>query len=173
MSDLVRRLGPLAFASRLKRLSDRLYRDMSRVYAELDTDFESRWFLVLYLLAEQSPLGVTNVADRLGLTHPAVNQIVGAMSRHRLVHSRRDPTDERRRLLSLTPGGRRLFERLRPVWQIVSEKSRDAMTESGLDWIAALDRLEAVLDERSMYERVSTALRRDAKAKPARRRSSR
>lgn len=158
MSDLVHRLGSLAFASRLKRLSDRLYRDVSRVYAELDTDFEARWFLVLYLLAEQSPLGVTGVAERLGMTHPAVNQIVAAMSRHKLVRSRRDHADERRRLLCLTARGKRLFERLQPVWQVVTEQTDRVLTESGTDLLKALDRIERALDSQDMYDRVTSAL---------------
>lgn len=158
MPDLVHRLGPLAFASRLKRLSDRLYRDISRVYAELDVDFEARWFLVLYLLSEESPLGVTEVAERLGLTHPAVNQIVAAMSRHGLIRSKKDRHDERRRLLALTARGVRLSEHLSPVWQVVSEQTESVLTQSGIDCLAALDKIERLLDAQDMYERVTTAL---------------
>ena len=161
MSDLVRQLGPLAFASRLKRISDRLYRDISRIYEELDVDFEARWFLVLVLLAQESPLGVTEVSDRLGLTHPAVNQIVGAMSRHGLVLSKSDRKDERRRLLSLSARGRRLTERLEPVWKVVSDQTAHLIEETGIDFLAALNKIELSLDSRDMYERVGTALQQD------------
>ena len=158
MNDLVRALGPLAVASRLKRLSDRLYRDISQIYSELDVEFEARWFLVLYLLSEESPLAVTATADRLGLTHPAVNQIVAAMTRKGLIASKRDRQDERRRLLSLTAKGRRLSERLRPVWQTVSAQTSQWLKEADCNVLSALDRLEAALDEQETYERVQKAL---------------
>lgn len=164
MPDLVHQLGPLAFASRLKRLSDRLYRDISRVYAELDVDFEARWFLVLYLLNEESPLGVTEVAERLGLTHPAVNQIVAAMSRHGLIRSKKDKQDERRRLLALTARGVRLGERLAPVWRVVSEQTDLVLTQSGFDCLAALDEIEGLLDAQDMYVRVTRALKQKTTA---------
>ena len=48
--DLIRKLGPLAFASRLKRLSERLMKDVALVYKDLNVDFQPRWFPVLYLL---------------------------------------------------------------------------------------------------------------------------
>ncbi|MBD3401394.1 MarR family transcriptional regulator [candidate division GN15 bacterium] len=158
MTDLVRQLGPLAVASRFKRLSDRLYRDISRIYAELDTDFEARWFLMLYLLAEEAPLSVTEAADRLGMTHPAVNQIVGAMTRAGLIASKRDRHDERRRLLSLTARGRRLHERLQPVWHAVAGQTAGWLAEADADVLAALDQLEAALDRREMYVRVAETL---------------
>ena len=44
--DIIAELGELAFASRLKRLSDRLMRDVSRIYQQMDVDFEARWFSV-------------------------------------------------------------------------------------------------------------------------------
>jgi 2-hydroxychromene-2-carboxylate isomerase len=75
--DLIIELGELALASRLKRLSERLMRDVSRVYRELDEPFEARWFPLLRALLEESPQGVTQVARALGLTHPAVNQLAG------------------------------------------------------------------------------------------------
>ena len=36
--DIIQELGSLAFASRLKRISERLMKDVSRVYADLDVD---------------------------------------------------------------------------------------------------------------------------------------
>ena len=43
----MRDLGGLALGSRLKRLSDRLYRGVARIYRELDVEMEPRWFPVV------------------------------------------------------------------------------------------------------------------------------
>jgi hypothetical protein len=44
MTDVIQQLGALAFASRLKRLSERLQRDVSRVYREQKLEFHARCF---------------------------------------------------------------------------------------------------------------------------------
>jgi len=61
-SDLIGQLGELALASRMRRLSERLLRDTSRVYDELDADFQARWFPLLQALLRRSPQGVTEMA---------------------------------------------------------------------------------------------------------------
>ena len=54
--DLIKQLGPMALGSRLKRLTVRMNKDVSRVYRELGLDFEARWFPVAYLLSRRQPL---------------------------------------------------------------------------------------------------------------------
>jgi hypothetical protein len=68
--DIITELAELAFASRLKRLSERLAKDVLLLYRKLDVDFEARWFSVLYTL---SPMAVTKLAQSLVLTHMAIN----------------------------------------------------------------------------------------------------
>jgi len=48
--DLIRQLGVLAFGSRLRRLNERLSKDVSRIYRDQGIGFEVRWFPVFYLL---------------------------------------------------------------------------------------------------------------------------
>jgi DNA-binding MarR family transcriptional regulator len=152
--DLVQDLGPLAFASRLKRLADRLHRDVSRFYRNQSLDFEARWFPVLYVLKDRSPMAVTDLAGLLGLTHPAINQIAGDMLQHGLIDSVRDSGDERRHLLGLTAKARRLLKDITPLWGDVREATSDLITESGCDLLAALERIEKRLDAISMSQRL-------------------
>lgn len=51
--DLIHELGELALATRLKRLSERLSSDVSKIYKESDVDFEAKWFLILSLLEKR------------------------------------------------------------------------------------------------------------------------
>ena len=152
--DLILALGELAFASRLRRLSDRLMRDVSQVYAACEADFEPRWFPLLYLLRSRSPLAITEIATTLGVTHPAVNQIAAAMSRKGLVVSIRDRRDDRRRLLALSPAGRALAGRLVPVWSEIEAATRELLDAEGTGILASLDRIERSLDRQSVAARV-------------------
>jgi ribosomal protein S18 acetylase RimI-like enzyme len=156
--DVLRDLGALAFASRLKRLSDRLYRDVSQTYAGLDVEMEARWFPLLHLLSQGRELAVTEISAELGLTHPAINQVAAAMARSGLVRSRRDPADERRRLLSLNPQGRQLALQLSPVWRLVRNETERLLAESGVDLLKALDRIEESLDREDLATRLERQL---------------
>ncbi len=160
--DFIAQLGALAFGSRLRRLSDRLMRDVSRIYREYPVDFEPRWFPVLYLLKDGEPRGVTEIARELGFTHPAVNQIAGAMERHKLLGHRRDPSDDRRRLLHLTEAGQGLVLRLAPVWAAIASATDEMMRAASCDILKALSEMETSLDEQSLYDKVSRKLARGA-----------
>ncbi len=152
--DLVKRLGPLAFASRLKRLADRLHRDVSRYYQSQSLDFEARWFPVLYVLKNHTSMAVTDLAESLDLTHPAITQIAGDMTEHGLVASDRDSKDERRHLLRLTPKAHRLLKDLEPIWADVRMATSELIEESGYDLLTGIGRVERRLDAISMYRRL-------------------
>jgi len=161
--DLINDLGELALASRLKRLSERLLRDVSRVYRELDAPFEARWFPLLRALLDDSPQAVTQLARALGLTHPAVNQLAGEMARAGLVLAARDRRDERRRLLRLSNKGRDVAAGLAPVWEEIRQANHELLAEAraagGHDLLAALAATETALDGRGMHTRVTERLR--------------
>jgi DNA-binding MarR family transcriptional regulator/ribosomal protein S18 acetylase RimI-like enzyme len=152
--DLIKQLGPLALASRLKRLSDRLMRDGYRIYREQGLEFEPRWFTVFYLLSRRSPLAVTEISHELQITHPAVNQVAGLMEKAGLINSRRDKTDERKRLLSLSPSGKLLAAKLKPIWKDIKDANQELLDESGKDLLSTLDQIENSLDQTEMFDRI-------------------
>jgi DNA-binding MarR family transcriptional regulator/GNAT superfamily N-acetyltransferase len=155
--DLIQSLGELAFASRLKRLSERLMRDVALVYDEEHVDFEPRWFPVLFILRGHDPMAVTEIASALGVTHPAVNQIAGAMERKGLLVSSKDRRDDRRRLLGLSARGRALGRRLEPVWKEIAEANRSLIEEEAPQILEGIARIESGLDRRSIADRIRDA----------------
>ncbi len=158
--DLIRQLGSLALASRLKRLSDRLMRDGFRIYMEQGLDFEPRWFTVFYLLSQKSPLAVTKIARELRISHPAVNQVANAMEKAGLLVSQKDKADERKRLLSLSSSGKALVTKLKPIWNDFKLAADELLAESSVDFLDVLDRIENSLDEAEMYDRIRTQIKK-------------
>jgi ribosomal protein S18 acetylase RimI-like enzyme len=158
--DLIRQLGPLALASRFRRLAEWLYKDGPRIYRERSADFEPRWFPLFYLLKESGPVAVTAAASALGYTHPAVNQIAGEMAVRGYLESIKDKKDERRRLLRLTRKGRAAVSQLEPVWADIGAAAAELVEEAGDDFLAALGRLEDALNETGVYERVLRRVKR-------------
>jgi len=158
--DLVKQLGPLALASRLKRLSERLLKDGAAIYKSQGIDFQPRWFPVLYLLNQKSPMIVTAVANSLGMTHPSVNQIASAMTKAGLLKSFRDKNDERRRLLALTSKGKKMAADLKPVWQDFNDAAAELLENAGREPLDIIDRIEQELDRQSMFDRITKRIKK-------------
>jgi DNA-binding MarR family transcriptional regulator/N-acetylglutamate synthase-like GNAT family acetyltransferase len=153
-SNFIESLGVMALGSRLKRLLECLNNDITRFYESLGVDFKARWFAVLYLLGTRSPLPITQIAQRIGLTHPAVNKIVAEMTETGLVQSTRYELDKRKRLVDLTRKGRNLVKDLTPVWDGGQVVVTDLLRESGHDFLGAIAAIEKLLEERSLYSRL-------------------
>lgn len=159
MTELIKSLGEMALASRLRRLSDRLMAEASRLYHDRGIDFEPRWFLLFHELCRSGPLPVTEVAERIGVTHPAVNQSAAELMKRGLLESAPDTRDKRRRLLRPTPRAKNLVEKLEPIWEETRGAAVELLEEAGCDLLASLERMEEALDRRSMYERVQRRLK--------------
>jgi N-acetylglutamate synthase-like GNAT family acetyltransferase/DNA-binding MarR family transcriptional regulator len=163
--DIISELAELAFASRLKRLSERLMKDVSLLYKKLNVDFESRWFSLLFALNRKSPMSITELASALGLTHTAINQLASEMIQKNLINSTKGKMDERQRLLSISKNGRRVASSLSPVWEEIRLETKRLIEESGFDLLSAIGKIENRLDERNMYERVWFRLKKSLPGK--------
>ena len=158
--DMIRQLGPLALASRFRRLAEWLYKDAPRIYHERAADFEPRWFPLFYLLKESGSVPVTTAASALGYTHPAINQIAGQMARRGFLESIKDKKDERKRLLRLTKKGKAAVSSLEPVWADIEAAASELLKEAGGDLLASVGRLEDALNQAGVYERVMRRVKR-------------
>ena len=132
--NLIDGLGPLAFASRLKRLQDRLLRDAKRIYRELDSGFQPRWFLPFYALSSRSQVSITQLAASLSLSHAAVNHIAKELMDAGFVAESRDTHDDRKRLLSLTDKGYAMADKLSPVWSAFRSATQELFEEIMESW---------------------------------------
>ena len=154
-TDTIRKLGTLGLASRLRRLSDRLYGDAARIYRESNLPMEPRWFPLLVLLDEEGETTVTGAADRLAMTHPAVHQIAAAAARKGLIRSRRDRRDERRRLMALTARGKRAVDAHRPFRARIRCGVEEMLREAGVDLLGDLEKVERALDGAEIRDRIA------------------
>lgn len=150
----------MAFGSRLKRLNERMMKDVSRTYREQDMEFEARWFPVFYLLKLESSLSITEIAAALRLTHPAINQIAGEMLRAGLLVSTRDKKDERRRLLSLSDKGQDMIAELEPLWADIVAATEEVVEKADAAILELIDRMEEVLDTEGLYDRIRHRIKR-------------
>jgi DNA-binding MarR family transcriptional regulator/ribosomal protein S18 acetylase RimI-like enzyme len=156
--DVITELRELALASRLRRLSELMMKDASALYGDLGIEFEARWFATFYALAKKSPMAVTELAHALGMTHPAITNLANQLIKRGLVQELRDPRDERRRLLQLTPRAMQLRDKLAPVWEEIRRAARALLDEVGVDLLGDLQRVESAFAERTVADRARTRL---------------
>ena len=153
--------GVTALGSRLRRLLERLDREVLAVYRAAGERFEPRWYGVFAALRDDGPLSVGDLSRRLGISHAAVSQIRTALEAEGLIRGQADPWDGRRQVLSLTPLGRETAARLAPLWSAIGAAVGDMLAEHAPTLPADLDALEQAIDRHSLAARVGTTLHPD------------
>jgi DNA-binding MarR family transcriptional regulator len=149
--------GLTAFGSRLRRLLERLDRDVQAIYCAAGERFEPRWYAVFAALRDNGPLTVGELAHRLGVTHAAVSQVRTSLDREGLIRSEPDPQDGRRQRLSLTRRGRATARRLAPLWAATAAAMGEMLAENAPTLLPDLDKLEHALDRHDLRARVAVS----------------
>ena len=156
--------GGLLLASRLKKVSEALSTGVDDIYRRHGVTLPSRCFPILFLLRDNGPLGITELADRLGQSHPAVSQMSRKLLRHGVVREQAHAGDNRRRLLVLAPKGAAMMKRMGPVWTAISAAVDQLNTTTHVDFVAAVTTLDGALGDRPFARRIDASLRhRDAR----------
>jgi DNA-binding MarR family transcriptional regulator len=144
--------GILAISTRLQRLSDQLRKDGTLIYKANGIDFEPKWFPVIYTLHLRSVLSVVEIANEIGYTHPSTISLLKELEKEKLIRSKRDKTDERKRLIQLTAKGRELIDRMKPVWEVmIAALTELAETQNNL--MLAIGEVEEQMKRLSFFER--------------------
>lgn len=157
--DFYERTGRTAIGSRLRRLTDRLTKEAAQLYALYGVELRPKWFPVFTVLAEGEPRTITEIAREIGHTHPSVSNIVKEMRGRGIVSELAAAADRRCNRVALTPKGAALAETLRLQCEDVGAAIDRLCDESRFDLWRAIGAWEALLDERSLAERVKEVRR--------------
>ncbi|MEC5144731.1 MarR family transcriptional regulator [Chitinophaga sp. 212800010-3] len=152
MTNVIEASGILAIATRLQRLSDQLRKDGLLIYKANGIDFEPKWFPVIYTLHHKPLLSVVEIAAEIGYAHPSTISLLKELEKQKLIRSRKDKLDERKRLIVLTEKGKDLVLQMQPVWKKM-EAALSALTDTKHNLMKAIEQAEAGLRVQSFYER--------------------
>jgi DNA-binding MarR family transcriptional regulator len=144
--------GILAISTRLQRLSDQLRKDGTLIYKANGIDFEPKWFPVIYTLHLRSVLSVVEIANEIGYTHPSTISLLKELEKEKLIRSKRDKIDERKRLIQLTAKGQELIDRMKPVWEVMIGALTE-LTKTQNNLMLAIDEVEDQMKRLSFFER--------------------
>jgi DNA-binding MarR family transcriptional regulator len=150
--NIINDLGLLAIATRLQRLAEQMRKDGVLIYKAHGIDFEPKWFPVIYTLHIKHVLSVVELSAEIGYSHPSTISLLKELEKQKLVKSKKDKTDERKRLVQLTEKGQALINKARPVWQVMIAATAQ-LTETKNNLMHALAEVEQQMELQSFYQR--------------------
>lgn len=148
-------IGKTALGSRLRRLQDMLKTSADRIYSLYGIEIDGRWFPVLYMLSQKESCTVTELAESIGQTHPAVSQVVRAMSKKGLVESEKCTNDARVTRVTLSTQGQLYAQRLQFLVKGVDQAISNIFTKLDSNLWKELQAFEKEIEDKSLHERVA------------------
>ncbi|WP_316802655.1 MarR family winged helix-turn-helix transcriptional regulator [Pedobacter nototheniae] len=144
--------GLLAISTRLQRLSDQIRKDGVLIYKAFGIDFQPKWFPVLYTLHKKSAMSVVLLSEEIGYAHPSTISLLKELEREKLIRSKKDKTDTRKRLVELTEKGETLLSTMKPVWDVIIQATAE-ITNTQNNLMKAIVEVEEGLRQKGFLER--------------------
>jgi GNAT superfamily N-acetyltransferase/DNA-binding MarR family transcriptional regulator len=154
MMDFYDLVGKVALGSRLRRLGDALMADAERIYQLYEVELDPRWFPVFYMLSVRQEATISELAESIGQTHPAVSQVVRMMVTAEVVQSEKSTTDARITKVQLTQKGRLMAARLELQCEDVQSAVNQMFSETNSNLWSEIAAIEQELSTRNLYDRV-------------------
>ncbi|WP_433830087.1 MarR family winged helix-turn-helix transcriptional regulator [Flavobacterium anhuiense] len=154
MNNIIDEIGILAISTRLQRLSEQLRKEGALIYKSFDIDFEPKWFPVIYTLHIKEMLSVVEIANEIGYSHPSTISLLKELEKQKLISSKKDKLDERKRLIVLTAKGKELVVKMKPVWKVM-KKALNEITDNQNNLLKAIEETEQNLIRKGFLQRAS------------------
>lgn len=152
--NIIDEIGILALSTRLQRLSEQLRKDGALVYKSFDIDFEPKWFPVIYTLHVKEMLSVVEIATEIGYSHPSTISLLKELEKQKIISSKKDKLDERKRLIFLTAKGKELVSKMQPVWSIM-KNTLNEIADNQNNLLKAIEEAEQKLANQGFFQRIS------------------
>lgn len=152
--NIIDEIGILAISTRLQRLSEQLRKDGALIYKSFDIDFEPKWFPVIYTLHVKEMLSVVEIAAEIGYSHPSTISLLKELEKQKIISSKKDKQDERKRLIVLTLKGKELVTKMQPVWNIMKTTLHE-ITDNQNNLLKAIEETEQKLARQGFLQRAS------------------
>ena len=131
-------------------MSEYLIYDARKIYKSCDLEIEPNWHLIFLLLKKEKHLTVTEIAQELNFSHPAIIKIVKMMKQKGYIRSITDTKDSRRQLLELTDKSIKALPTLEVTWNKIHRAIREIVEP---DLLSKLAETEEKLSNKGLFER--------------------
>lgn len=142
-----------AFAMRVGQLATLLYEQMEDCLAARDLQLPGYATSIVQTLYHGGPQSISEIADRLRLSHQLASQRVKWLVREGFAETAPSPEDGRRRIVSLTEQGRGEGDKLQAFLPLLRAAYSDLFEEIGADLHRAVLDARTALAERPLEVR--------------------
>ncbi len=149
-TDFLPELKHLGFTARIKRLNEKIVSSTLAHYSNLNIKLEPNWHVIFLLLKEKGELTVTEIANVLGFSHPAMIKITRKMMEKGYLEAHKDALDGRKTLIGISSKGRKLLPAFEQEWSRIQQVLQEVVDD---DFLQKLTELEQKLNHQSFAER--------------------
>lgn len=152
--EFFNRVGKLALGSRLRILTEKMVSDASLIYKMYGVELQPKWFPAFYLLAEDGEKAITEIAREIGHSHASVSKIIGEMVKKGIVTEKKDKTDGRRTVVTLSKKGREISLKIKDQYTDINSAVDELSSQATYDLWKAIGEWEYLLEQKTLFERV-------------------
>lgn len=147
---------PVGLGTLLRALLAQLEPAVEQAYSDCDPLMRSRYYPVMRTLLMDGRASVGEIAQKVGVSQPAMTQTIGQMVKDDLLDV--DLGEDRRaRLVTLSERGNEAVARLRPIWSTIAKATGTLAREADIDLVTTLERALAALSEKDFSARIAEA----------------
>lgn len=155
--DFLIEMGYAGLTGRLKRLSDAFIYQTRDFYRDHESDIEPNWHMIFLLLQKNEKMTVTEIAEALQLSHPAIVKLINKMKKRGYVTAALDPSDNRKYQLMLSSKAKKELPVLEEYW-VAGEKALQELLGFDTRLLDEIQKLEDRMAEADFKTRMDKLL---------------
>jgi DNA-binding MarR family transcriptional regulator len=149
----------IIFTFRLKKMAEGLMSQITNILAKQKIEFEPRALYILILLNEEGIKTISETAALLGMTHPAIVQLVNGLSKINLIEQGKSDEDKRKTFIQLTEKGINTLKSIEPVLMEINNSIDSMLNEIDPGLSYGLTKLENVVRKKMLLTDVNLKLK--------------
>ena len=152
----------LFFGIRLKKIGEILSSQVAQILSDKKIEFEPRGIYLLVSLKKKEQASIKEIAAILGMTHPAIVQMVNSLNNFELITQSKSVDDKRITLIELTEKGKRELNRIKPVLTEIENVVESINNEIDVNLKYSLSKLNEVAKSKLLILKVNEGLKQKA-----------
>ena len=140
--------------SRIRKTGVILSTQVLKILKEHMPEAEPRAIPILNVLNNKGSSSISEIADSVGFTHPAVIQLVNRLGKDKIIKINKSKFDKRLTILELTPKGKDIFKNIEPVLLDIDEVIESMLSDIDVNLPYLLSKLEKAVKEGLLLKKV-------------------
>ncbi len=149
----------LFFGIRLKKTGEMISSQISEILSDEKIEFEPRGIYLLIILKEKEQASIKDIAAILGMTHPAIVQMVNTLNNIGMITQSKSVDDKRKTLIKLTEKGKKELNRIKPVLNEIEYAVESIINKINMNLKYSLSKLSEAVKSKMLTMKVNDGLK--------------